>query len=263
MFIDELRGELSCLQKILKEAEKDISSAPPGALRISKSNNNTQYYHRQNPQDKHGKYIAVENISTVKALAQKHYAQEVKKQITNKINDLISLIKKYEGAGFESIADNYVPERRKLITPYRLSDAEFTRKWLDTPYVSNPSHPENKKFKTLNGELVRSKSEQIIADRLAMLGIPYKYEAPYFYSGENCIYPDFTILNVKKRKLIYLEHFGKMDSDNYRKKFFWKMKLFNQIGLIQGDNLLMTFEDADNQFDVSAYDALIKENCIN
>lgn len=52
---------------------------------------------------------------------------------------------------------------------------------------------------------MRSKSEVIIADLLNKEGIPYRYEFPLYLKEFNTVYPDFTILNVRKRKEIYWE----------------------------------------------------------
>jgi hypothetical protein len=47
--------------------------------------------------------------------------------------------------------------------------------------------------RTTRGELVRSKSEVIIADMLASLGLPYGYEQPFTGPDGSVRYPDFTI----------------------------------------------------------------------
>ena len=61
----------------------------------------------------------------------------------------------------------------------------------------NP-YPKTEELVTNNGEIVRSKSEKIIADLLFMLGIPYVYECPLDTPG-GTIYPDFTILDISTR----------------------------------------------------------------
>ena len=47
---------------------------------------------------------------------------------------------------------------------------------MNGQYKCNPSHPENLIHKTMQGHLVRSKSEVIIANTLYMNQIPYRYE---------------------------------------------------------------------------------------
>ena len=132
----------------------------------------------------------------------------------------------------------------------------------DDSRANNPQSKDNRIFSTARGEKVRSKSEVIIADTLFRMGIPYIYEKPYYYDGNKSFDPDFTVLNVRRRKEIYIEHFGKMDSAGYRTKFFWKMKTFGQIGIVQGENLVMTFEDKDHPFDIADYINDIKRMCL-
>ena len=66
--------------------------------------------------------------------------------------------------------------------------------------------PEHLKYSTEKGELVRSKSELLIADMYYSLGIPYKYEAGVKLRGGIVRYPDFTLLRVRDRKEFYHEH---------------------------------------------------------
>lgn len=263
MITQELERELSRLRKIKSAVEKDINAAPQGALRISHSSKGIQYYHRKKPSDKNGTYIKAAEIDIARSLAQKEHAQSLIKAITPTVRHLSDIKEECEKLEQLLNRQKYSPERLELLKPYQLSDKEYVEQWLATPFESNPTFPEHKQFKTSKGEMVRSKSENIIAEHLIKLGIPYKYEAPLFYSGNRCIYPDFTILNVRKRQIIYLEHFGMMDSDEYRKnEFFDKLRKYRLAGLVLGDNLIATFEDKDNQIDLSMLDMLLKRCCM-
>ena len=70
-------------------------------------------------------------------------------------------------------------------------------------------------YDTKRKERVRSKSELNIANMLDSYGVPYKYECPLKLKDGKVIYPDFTVINVKSRKVIYWEHRGMMDDKNY------------------------------------------------
>ena len=71
------------------------------------------------------------------------------------------------------------------------------------------------------GELVRSKSEWIIADKLHVAGIDYQYEQLLLLGG-NERFPDFTIIDDSGRKW-YWEHNGMLSNEQYKKR--WKRKL--------------------------------------
>ena len=97
-------------------------------------------------------------------------------------------------------------------------------------------------FITEKGEKVRSKSEKIIADKLYMMGIPYRYEYPLILNDNIMVYPDFTILKMPERKEVYLEHFGMMDDINYVDTALFKMNSYEKNGIYLGVNLFITYE---------------------
>ena len=75
---------------------------------------------------------------------------------------------------------------------------------------------------TARGDLVRSKSEVIIADHLHRAGIRYAYERPLSIAGF-LKYPDFTIEDEDTGASFYWEHCGMLADPGYRRR--WKEKL--------------------------------------
>ena len=114
-------------------------------------------------------------------------------------------------------------------------------------------------FYTLKGERVRSKSEVIIADRLRANGIPYRYECP-LKVGNKVIHPDFTILRMSDRKIIYHEHCGKMSDQQYLDDMLSRARDYNDAGIILGDRLFYTFETDTTPLDVTILDNIIKRH---
>ncbi len=268
LIIGYLQEERKRLEKLLLTAEQDKENAPEGCLRIARGGKNPEFYHRRQKEDRLGAYIPKGKIEIAQALAQKTYAKRFIKTVTPKIDLIDAMINEYGANRSEMVYADLTELRQKLVKPYLIEDEEFARRWLEIPYESNPKYPEKRDQKTANGEWVRSKSEVIIANNLKMLGIPYKYEAPVLISanprGEayyaipgsasSIIYPDFTCLNVMRRKLVYIEHFGIMDSPEYRdKEFFWKIRNYENAGIIQGKNFIMTFEDDEHTVNFDNY----------
>ncbi len=268
----ELTSEQKRIKEILTKARKDIEKSPEGTLRITRSKTLPCYYYRKNSADRTGTYIKSKDMNLARKLAQKGYAEDVIRELETKAELIDTIIKSYENSNIQTILQSYNEARQKLITPYELNDEDYVAKWVqDTnaqieaykqseDYQTN-NHEENLIFTTAKGETVRSKSEVIIADTLLRLGIPYQYELPYIYQGKVVFNPDFTVLNVRKRECVYIEHFGRMASEGYRESFFWKMRNFERIGIIQGRNLIMTFEDADHQFNIKDCMKSISEMC--
>lgn len=126
------------------------------------------------------------------------------------------------------------------------TEEEYICNWENVIYEGKEIDGDIPKIYTAKGERVRSKSEVIIADILNREGIPYRYEYPIQLKGRGRVYPDFTVLNVRKRKEIYWEHLGMMDDTNYVESALQKIALYEQNGIFPGDNLILTYETRKN-----------------
>ena len=76
--------------------------------------------------------------------------------------------------------------------------------------------------RTERGDLVRSKSELVIADKLYARGIDYAYEQPLVLPNGRTRYPDFTIADHARGVAFYWEHLGMLDDPGYRTR--WEKK---------------------------------------
>lgn len=85
--------------------------------------------------------------------------------------------------------------------------------------------------KTDRGELVRSKSEWIIADKLHAAGIRYLYEQPITLDGAER-WPDFTIHDDDAGITWYWEHLGRMDLLDYRQRWNAKEAAYRKAGIV-------------------------------
>ena len=110
--------------------------------------------------------------------------------------------------------------------------------------------PEEKVYQTKRGEMVRSKSELLIADLLYEMEIPYRYEPRVRMKGGNYKYPDFLILNRKTRQTIYWEHLGLMDDPDYLNNNLAKILEYGENGICLGKNLMITFETSEHPLNV-------------
>lgn len=77
--------------------------------------------------------------------------------------------------------------------------------------------------RTTRGELVRSKSEVIVADNFDGLGLPYAYEQPFTAPDGSVRYPDFTVDDAETGRRVLIEHLGMLDRPDYAAR--WKRKL--------------------------------------
>ena len=98
-------------------------------------------------------------------------------------------------------------------------------------------------YRTSRGELVRSKSELLIAEKLNSLGIPYLYERPLEGTTRpGRLRPDFSFIDDAGGVLLW-EHLGRLDSADYREGWEWKRQWYAQNGYAEGTNLFTTTEE--------------------
>ncbi len=104
---------------------------------------------------------------------------------------------------------------------------------------------EELKHKTAHGEMVRSKSELIIANILFELGINYSYEKK-LNTSYGLIYPDFTIVHPYTNTIYYLEHLGLMNEKKYADNWDFKLQKYESIGINEKNVLITTTEENGN-----------------
>lgn len=109
---------------------------------------------------------------------------------------------------------------------------------------------EELKYRTLRGDLVRSKNEGYIADALYINKIHYEYEM--ILPGLD-IHPDFYIRDNIRGIPIIWEHFGLMSSVEYVKTYIRKLETYRLYGFIPGYNLICTYECTDDNKATNVY----------
>lgn len=221
----------------------------------------TQFYVRTDAKDKSGKYLKKSEKVKIKNYLQKSYDEKVIK-ILDKESAAIEKFLKCGEKFPDKILEIYAkfPQNiRDNIIPFDISDKDYAGKWQEIPFECK-GMPETKEiFQTNRGEYVRSKSELTIANALDGKGIPYKYECPLKLRGGIIIYPDFTALNVKERRVYYWEHRGMMDTQDYARNSVLRIKDYMRNHIFPGKNLILTEETSDNPLGTAEINAVISE----
>ena len=242
----ELEKRAKQLLYLKGNKEKALQEAPKGCLRISCEENRTQYYHRENMSDRNGRYLREKERDLARKLAQKEYDQKVLRAVEKELGVIERYLKGYPVMEAEEIYEKLHEERKKLVVPIVEPEEEFVKNWEAVVYQGKAFQEDAPEFYTVKNERVRSKSEWIIADFLMREGIPYRYECPLYLKGMGQVYPDFTVLNVRKRKEIYWEHLGMMDDAGYAEKALQKIAAYEQNGIYPGEGLILTHETGKN-----------------
>lgn len=139
----------------------------------------------------------------------------------------------------------------KIIHDLRLSNPKFRHDWdlfrivygrdighMETPSAINPSINGRPSILTANGDVVRSQEERMIADRLFLYGINYRYEQKYVYDTVTEYHgqyrPDFYYPDID----LYHEHFALNENGlppphfegDYLSGVSWKRELHKRMG---------------------------------
>jgi hypothetical protein len=85
--------------------------------------------------------------------------------------------------------------------------------------------------RTERGDLVRSKSELVIADKLHARSVEYVYEQPLVLPNGRTRYPDFTIADHARGVTFYWEHLGMLNDPGYRARWENKRKEYLDSGI--------------------------------
>lgn len=250
------------LTNLIHQKEEALRNAPRGSLRISCSGKRVQYYRRLDPKDKNGVYLKKSEQDTIERLAQKHYDKLVLKAAKKELKALEQYGKNYPVKPVEEIIESIGKEWERLVHPIRMSDARYVEQWISVEYEKSSVKGLKSEFVTDRGEIVRSKSELIIANYLFHHGIPYRYEYPIHLNGLGWIHPDFVILNVRLRKEIIWEHHGRMDDEGYAKKAVYRFNCYQKNGYIPGDNLIYTLETSDTPIDMKILRDMVNRFCV-
>lgn len=91
--------------------------------------------------------------------------------------------------------------------------------------------------RTSRNELVRSKAELAIAEKLHAMGVPYVYEQPLVLGGK-MRWPDFTIEDDASGITYYWEHLGLLSDPAYAQRWATKRKAYLADGVrpVEGAN---------------------------
>lgn len=253
--IQPLKELLDDLQKTKYELEKKLKKAPNGTLECKICRTTPQFYCKK---DGKSNYIKKADRELAAKLAQRDYDKKILSEINEKILQLTNFLTMFDLEKIYSLYDELALVRKQLVEPVFVNDEEYVNQWMGQEYQGKAFEEGKQEIYSERGERVRSKSEKIIADKLFLKNIPYRYEKPIYLKGFGTVYPDFCCLSVSRRKEIIWEHFGMMGDSEYSRKALHKMDLYTQNGYYQGDNIIYTFESSENPMNTQIVDKLIK-----
>ena len=248
----ELREQVYELEKLLMKAKKQkktFEGITEGSIRVCASKGKPQYYFKEKGAVRE-KYVHAKDREFVKKVMQRDYNKKAFRMLDNMHKEMEKFLARYDIGSFYKLYDELCEGRKSLIVPLDLSDEKYIENWMvKYPGGQNP-FPEKGQYETERGELVRSKSEKIIADLLFKMKVPYQYEPQVILDEHKFSYPDFACLNVRKRKTFFWEHLGLLNMNDYAAKNLAKLETYEKNGILLGDALIISTESTDNPLDI-------------
>ena len=266
----EAKKEIARLESMKKTIEEFQKNEPAGCLKHQKRGAYTyfyQQYRNENTKKIERKFINKDNINLVKRLAQKKYYWHMKSIIDINLKVLKYLVERYCPEKMDRVFAELGNECKPFIMPLKGSREDQIRQWYEEKYEVNEAYPEHLRYKTEQGELVRSKSEVIIANMLYQHRdvLLYKYECPLKVKEAGkikVIYPDFKIMNIRTGKITYWEHAGLMDDTGYADDFVRKINTYISNNLLVGRDVVFSCETEDHPLDMTVVKKVIEEICL-
>ena len=253
--IETLQQEKGFLEEQIVKLNKLLADQPEGFVRVSASDKRTQFYYYSGVNDqRNGKYMPKSEEERAKKIIVKEYHQKCKEVCVNRLKGVERMLKCAHSNDLNDVYTKMAEGKKPFITQIILDDEKYIEAWQAVEYEGKDFFDDIPEIRTDRGERVRSKSEKIIADKLYKYGIPYRYEYPIRIKGLGKFYPDFTILDVKNRKEILLEHLGMMDNEEYLAKALNKISTYEKNGIVLGRDLILTYETSREPFDGRMFD---------
>ena len=256
MIYGRVQKEHLRLQRKLQELQAKIDDFPEGKLVCARNGDGYSWYNSNG----HEKvYIPRKNRALAEQLAVKKYYTLQKAAWEKEKTALEFYLRHHSDFPDETVQKLWEhPAYRELLSPQFLPQAEQLKAWAQAPYERNPHYPEGLLHKTASGDLVRSKSEAMIAFLLYTHQIPFRYECA-LHLEEITIYPDFTIRHPRTGQWFYWEHFGRMDDPAYAKSTGMKLQQYISHGIIPSIQLIATYETLDAPLTTETIETMIQQ----
>lgn len=222
--------------RIIDERIKAFSEHEDGYLSICNCKNTHQFYIVQ----KNGtrSYLKKKDTERVNNFMQNYHDSRISRQIKKWNKSCRNFLRAAQNR--DDIYKDFPPFLRESVITIGSATESWAQNWEDCGHFQerkNEIYP----IKTLRGDFVRSKSEALIADKLHLAGLHYRYEDE-IRIGNNSYRPDFQIVHPITGEIIVWEHFGMMDNADYMTRAFGKIDAYAEIGYNVGNNFIVTLE---------------------
>ena len=243
------------LERYIATKKEALSAAPDGKLLVSSARRglaSAEFYRRVG---ENREYLAKDKCELVRQVAQKGYDA---KQL-QEAERLLAKLGRFtdQTLTFRECYGSLRPERQALVEPDFLPDDMVRELWDNFQYESlgfSANYPE---YYLTNDQRVRSLAERKIGNRLLERDVLFLYEFPLRMQDGGLVYPDFTCLNLRTRKIYRWEHLGRLDEHSYLEKNLRKLERYRQSGFQLCVDLIVSQDTGGNPLSEREIDRLI------
>lgn len=247
----------------IRTMDEVLSNSPEGMLRHSQKGRYDSYIIRKTVEGKRISRTISPKDALFNSYADKYYAQKMLPHLRANLAAADAFLKRYSGWTEREVSAGI--DRRIIDSSHLAEHAGIMsrEKWMSQFEANSNPAEKTAPVASLRGDLLRSKSEVIIADSLLHAYLDYLCECPLKLrdriNRRTIIkYPDFLIRHPKTGMNYIWEHFGKMGDPDYAYNAVTKLMLYADNGYILGKNMIATFESADAPFSSHYADIIIK-----
>ncbi len=270
-----LDDTLQYYQSLVRYYESVLESSPPGGLVWQNNHGKDQFIHLYSENGRTVRRTITGDTEMQQSLARKKFAQLSLKTLRHNaavLDKALSRIIPFDPDSilrgmpnaYGKLPESYFFDRDQINIMMELEGEAETRisrhrEYGEMPYEESDYHKEKKKTRTSRGRLARSRVEAMIMEKLDSYGIAYHYDERITIEGK-WVVPDFTFEGAGG-KLIFWEHMGMMSKPDYAEENIDKLRRYQRVGIIPGDNLILSF-DQDGAVDMRVIDAIIRTQLI-
>lgn len=274
--IKKLENEIAMEKRILNKC--DVIDRPEYSV-ICKMVRGKPRFLIKKKKERKQKYVRLSDYEVLEKLLKDSLDYETAKVLRSNITALQKALDAVRDYDADSILEKMKPAYRKLRDALEKTEHMIVQEkseiaddaWISKekgkdsiPQSENPKDRSGLKFRTSFRLMVRSKNELLIAEALYAAGLKFRYEKRLELVSEHAgrynsdtLYPDFTVL-LPDGEVIYWEHMGMWDNDEYKEDNIRKMTLYFQNGIYPPKNLILTFDGKEMPFDNGATWRLIE-----
>ena len=223
--------------------------------------------------DRTGKETGItRDMARVHRLARREYLQHRIKETERFLKPLENALQICGGYHSDRIPTRLKRFHRAGLDLFQVLFTKEQNRWINQFYTPNPFHPENLKYPTSGGIMMRSKSEAELGTMLEALGLPYRYDDrvilhhdphgnPSVRPLHDTCFADFKVPNLLGGITVH-EHFGAFHLERYGENAMIRMNDYHQFEVYEMPDRRVRHEEFTWSFECDLQDPVRKRKLL-